>query len=91
MPGRARSRVGLPGGVEEFFTRDEAEKWIRDRMALRDPGVSWVCGLEVFVNVGKSSAIIPKVASMGASVRFYRDVLGMELLYGGDKAGFASR
>ena len=27
---------------------------------------------------------------MKASVQFYRDVLGMELLYGGERAGFSS-
>ncbi len=27
---------------------------------------------------------------MKASVQFYRDVLGMELLYGGEAAGFSS-
>jgi hypothetical protein len=26
----------------------------------------------------------------GSSVRFYRDVLGMELFYGGEEAGFSS-
>jgi len=44
----------------------------------------------VFVNVDKISAITLKVASMRASVQFYRDVLGMELLYGGEDAGFSS-
>lgn len=40
--------------------------------------------------IEKISAITLKVAHMDASVRFYRDVLGMELLYGGPNAGFSS-
>lgn len=36
------------------------------------------------------SAITLKVARMESSVHFYRDVLGMELLYGGPNAGFSS-
>ncbi len=40
--------------------------------------------------VEKISAITLQVADMGRSVRFYRDVLGMELLYGGEGAGFSS-
>jgi catechol 2,3-dioxygenase-like lactoylglutathione lyase family enzyme len=38
----------------------------------------------------KISAITLKVANMEASVRFYRDVLGMELVYGGSNAYFSS-
>jgi catechol 2,3-dioxygenase-like lactoylglutathione lyase family enzyme len=40
--------------------------------------------------IEKISAITLKVAHMDASVRFYRGVLGMELLYGGPSAGFSS-
>ena len=36
------------------------------------------------------SAITLKVARMETSVHFYRDVLGLELLYGGPNAGFSS-
>jgi catechol 2,3-dioxygenase-like lactoylglutathione lyase family enzyme len=36
------------------------------------------------------SAVTLRVANMRESVRFYRDVLGMELLYGGEDAGFSS-
>jgi catechol 2,3-dioxygenase-like lactoylglutathione lyase family enzyme len=36
------------------------------------------------------SAVTLRVANMTKSVRFYRDVLGMELLYGGEDAGFSS-
>jgi catechol-2,3-dioxygenase len=35
------------------------------------------------LKIEKISAITLKVASMEGAVRFYRDVLGMELLYGG--------
>jgi catechol 2,3-dioxygenase-like lactoylglutathione lyase family enzyme len=40
--------------------------------------------------VEKISAVTLKVASMRKSVRFYKDVLGMEVLYGGEDAFFSS-
>jgi catechol 2,3-dioxygenase-like lactoylglutathione lyase family enzyme len=40
--------------------------------------------------IEKISAATLRVANMTESVRFYRDVLGMELLYGGENAGFSS-
>ena len=40
--------------------------------------------------VEKISAVTFRVADMKESVRFYRDVLGMELLYGGEGACFSS-
>ena len=42
------------------------------------------------MTVGKISAVTLKVASMRKSVRFYKDVLGMEVLYGGEDAPFSS-
>jgi len=42
------------------------------------------------VVIEKISAITLKVANMEASIRFYRDVLGMELLYGAPSAAFSS-
>ncbi|MGH9545438.1 MAG: VOC family protein [Terriglobales bacterium] len=36
------------------------------------------------------SAVTFRVANMRSSVRFYRDVLGMELVYGGEDVGFSS-
>jgi catechol 2,3-dioxygenase-like lactoylglutathione lyase family enzyme len=42
------------------------------------------------VRMEKISAVTLRVANMTESVRFYRDVLGMELLYGGEDAGFSS-
>lgn len=36
------------------------------------------------------SAITFRVLNMKASVQFYRNVLGMELLYGGERARFSS-
>jgi catechol 2,3-dioxygenase-like lactoylglutathione lyase family enzyme len=38
----------------------------------------------------KISAVTFRVENMTESVRFYRDVLGMELLYGGEGTGFSS-
>ena len=45
---------------------------------------------EVRVNIEKISAVTLKVASMTNSVRFYRDVLGMEIIYGGEDQYFSS-
>src|SRR5439155_23647881 len=42
------------------------------------------------VMVEKISAITFRTANMKGSVQFYRDVLGMELLYGGEQASFSS-
>ena len=42
------------------------------------------------LTVEKISAVTLRVSNMKASVQFYRDVLGMELLYGGETAGFSS-
>ena len=38
------------------------------------------------VMVEKISAITLRTANMQASILFYRDILGMELLYGGEQA-----
>ena len=40
--------------------------------------------------VEKISAVTFRVANMRSSVHFYRDVLGMEVVYGGEYAGFSS-
>jgi len=40
--------------------------------------------------VKKVSAVTLRVTNMRNSVRFYRDVLGMELVYGGEDAYFSS-
>jgi len=42
------------------------------------------------LSIEKISAVTLRVANMMKSVRFYRDVLGMELLYGREDAGFCS-
>ena len=42
------------------------------------------------MRVEKISAVTLKVASMESSVRFYRDVLGMEVTYGGKDGRFSS-
>ena len=40
--------------------------------------------------IEKISAVTFRVANMAESVRFYKNVLGLELLYGGEDAGFSS-
>src|SRR5215471_13981861 len=40
--------------------------------------------------IERISAVTFRVVNMTESVRFYRDVLGMELLYGGEGTGFSS-
>ena len=42
------------------------------------------------MNVQKISAVTFLVASMSASVRFYRDLLGMEVIYGDENGYFSS-
>jgi catechol 2,3-dioxygenase-like lactoylglutathione lyase family enzyme len=42
------------------------------------------------VRVEKISAVTLRVADMQRSVRFYRDVLGMQLVYGGEDTYFSS-
>ena len=42
------------------------------------------------MTVEKISAVTLKVASMPASVRFYKDLLGLEIIYGGEDASFSS-
>jgi catechol 2,3-dioxygenase-like lactoylglutathione lyase family enzyme len=48
--------------------------------------ISW----EAQMKVERISAVTLKVASMRNSVRFYRDVLGMEIIYGGEDGCFSS-
>ena len=40
--------------------------------------------------VEKISAVTLRVANMEASVRFYQDVLGLEIIYGGEGSYFTS-
>jgi catechol 2,3-dioxygenase-like lactoylglutathione lyase family enzyme len=42
------------------------------------------------MRIEKISAVTLKVAYMRNSVRFYKDVLGMEIVYGGEDAFFSS-
>ena len=42
------------------------------------------------VNIEQISAVTVKVANMRNAVRFYRDVLGMEIIYGGEDDCFSS-
>ena len=46
--------------------------------------------LRMVPSVEKISAVTFRVLNMAECVRFYRDVLGMELLYGGEDAAFSS-
>ena len=38
----------------------------------------------------KISAVTPRVANLGTSVRFYKDVLGLETSFGGEGSDFTS-
>jgi catechol 2,3-dioxygenase-like lactoylglutathione lyase family enzyme len=40
--------------------------------------------------IEKISAVTFRVRNMKVSLQFYRDVLGMEVLYGGEGSGFSS-
>ena len=42
------------------------------------------------MTVERISAVTFRVSNMQASVQFYRDVLGMEMLYGGERSSFSS-
>ena len=42
------------------------------------------------MKVEKISAITLKVSDMRSSVKFYRDVLGLKVLYGGEETSFSS-
>jgi len=42
------------------------------------------------MRIEKISAVTLKVASMRTSVRFYKDALGMEIVFGGEDAFFSS-
>jgi catechol 2,3-dioxygenase-like lactoylglutathione lyase family enzyme len=42
------------------------------------------------MKIEKISAVTFRVSNMKASVQFYRDVLGLEVLYGGEGAAFSS-
>src|SRR5437660_515237 len=55
-----------------------------------DSSVAEVDSWRMEPTIEKISAVTFRVANMTESVRFYRDILGMELLYGGEDAGFSS-
>jgi catechol 2,3-dioxygenase-like lactoylglutathione lyase family enzyme len=55
-----------------------------------DSSVAEVNSWRMEPTIEKISAVTLRVTNMRGSVRFYRDVLGMELLYGGEDAGFSS-
>ncbi len=43
------------------------------------------------MTIEKLSAVTLRVASMPTSVRFYRDLPGLEIIYGGEHTGFAGQ
>jgi len=59
-------------------------------------GRGFVCGgvhlhlLGGAMRIEKISAVTIRVSDMRRSVRFYGDVLGMEIVYGGEDASFSS-
>jgi catechol 2,3-dioxygenase-like lactoylglutathione lyase family enzyme len=53
-------------------------------------GTHYTFLLEAEMRVERISAVTLTVASMQNSVRFYRDVLGMEIIYGGEDGCFSS-
>jgi catechol 2,3-dioxygenase-like lactoylglutathione lyase family enzyme len=57
--------------------------------ALRKVNFTYTAG-GMTPTIEKISAITFRVLNMQASVQFYRNVLGMELLYGGERASFSS-
>jgi len=57
--------------------------------ALRKVNSTYTAG-GMTPTIEKISAITFRVLNMQASVQFYRNVLGMELLYGGERASFSS-
>lgn len=42
------------------------------------------------MNIEKISAVTVRVSDMARSVKFYRDILGIEMTYGGEDAEFSS-
>ena len=50
-------------------------------------GVDWWV---MTITVEKISAVTFRVLNMKASMRFYKDVLGMEIIYGGEDGSFSS-
>jgi catechol 2,3-dioxygenase-like lactoylglutathione lyase family enzyme len=55
-----------------------------------DSSVAEVNSWRMAPMIERISAVTLRVANMRESVRFYRDVLSMELLYGGEDASFSS-
>jgi hypothetical protein len=55
-----------------------------------DSSVAEVNSCHNELTIEKISAVTLRVAKMVKLMRFYRDVLGMELLYGGEDADFSS-
>jgi len=71
-------RKPLPG-VSMFYTWRVAE-----------PASGRYAGSNALFMVEKISAVTLRVANMEVSVRFYKDVLGLETVYGGERSYFTS-
>jgi len=88
----------LPQEIRGFLSRQESEAVHIPRVHGGDlpaacsssNGVPSLAKCSEKMNVERISAITLRVTSMQASVRFYRDVLGMEIIYGGEDAYFSS-
>jgi catechol-2,3-dioxygenase len=78
----------------ETRLREEGSKQVTEVTGLKGRRVSEPTALWRFfggrVRIEKISAVTLKVASMRNSVRFYGDVLGMEVIYGGEDGSFSS-
>src|SRR5687768_11877734 len=55
-----------------------------------DPRTGPVCLLWGKMNIERISAVTLKVNNMETCVKFYRDILGLKLLYGGEHSSFSS-
>ena len=62
----------------------EGSKWVTEVTALKGRVFRGTMRIE------KISAVTFRVLNMKASVRFYGDVLGMEIIFGGEDAFFSS-
>src|SRR6266852_7211221 len=77
-----------------YYVEAEGSKRVTKVTGSKMGRVSEPTGLSRFLGgrmrIEKISAVTLKVASMRKSVRFYKDVLGMEIVYGGEDAFFSS-
>ena len=76
------------------YVEEEGSKRVTEVTGSKMGRVSEPAGLSRFfggtMRIEKISAVTLKVASMLDSVRFYQNVLGMEIVFGGEEAFFSS-